>query len=308
MAVLLLAVHLTSVVVGFIVLFMSIFICLRFKIRDLAFFIALQFVLIVHLSIVIAFREGINLGWTITESQIYLLKRMVYLLLSLIISIVYLLFSYLVYRPLQRWRWIGSGVLQILYTLIIFSPVFEIPATRTPLWGYYAFNFILSAQFIWTYRRIFTKRKFLDDKNMIRISNIFLVISPMAMLYYYFLELSGRFFLVQPVSQGYSLPIPLLFILANIAVILYGFTRFTVKPMEISGTSFDNPGMTKKYGLSEREAEIMKYLCKGLSNKETGKKLFISELTVKTHVRNIYRKLGIKNRLELLDKVSRFKE
>lgn len=52
-------------------------------------------------------------------------------------------------------------------------------------------------------------------------------------------------------------------------------------------------------GISLREAEITGLILRGFSNKEIGDKLFISLETVKKHISNIYRKLGIKNRLEL---------
>ena len=55
--------------------------------------------------------------------------------------------------------------------------------------------------------------------------------------------------------------------------------------------------------LSDREMEVLKELAKGASNKEIGEILFISLSTVKTHVINIYSKLGAKNRVEAVEKV-----
>jgi DNA-binding NarL/FixJ family response regulator len=50
------------------------------------------------------------------------------------------------------------------------------------------------------------------------------------------------------------------------------------------------------FGLSEREIDILKTMVMGLKNKEIAKKLFISEMTVKTHVNKIFKKLGAKTR------------
>ena len=47
----------------------------------------------------------------------------------------------------------------------------------------------------------------------------------------------------------------------------------------------------KKYGLSKRENEILLKVLRGRTNAEISKKLCISELTVKTHLNNIYKKL-----------------
>ena len=51
--------------------------------------------------------------------------------------------------------------------------------------------------------------------------------------------------------------------------------------------------------LSPREIEIIKQVAAGLRNVEIGKKLFISEGTVKIHLHNIYQKLGVDSRTKL---------
>lgn len=61
-----------------------------------------------------------------------------------------------------------------------------------------------------------------------------------------------------------------------------------------------NLDILEKYKITTREKEIIFLLVEGYSKKEVAQKLFISELTVKTHIRNIYEKLGVKNRIELL--------
>jgi DNA-binding NarL/FixJ family response regulator len=53
-------------------------------------------------------------------------------------------------------------------------------------------------------------------------------------------------------------------------------------------------------GLSDRELAVLTELAQGLTNKEIGARLWVSEQTVKFHVRNVYRKLGISSRTEAL--------
>jgi DNA-binding NarL/FixJ family response regulator len=51
-------------------------------------------------------------------------------------------------------------------------------------------------------------------------------------------------------------------------------------------------------GLTCREVEILAAVSRGLSNREVGKELFLSDQTVKFHLHNIYGKLGVANRTE----------
>ncbi len=55
--------------------------------------------------------------------------------------------------------------------------------------------------------------------------------------------------------------------------------------------------------VSKREREIIDLLLDGKSNKEIACELFISYNTVKTHVKNIYRKLEVSNRVQLVHKI-----
>lgn len=50
--------------------------------------------------------------------------------------------------------------------------------------------------------------------------------------------------------------------------------------------------------LTRRETEVINELSKGLYYKEIAGKIFISQETVKKHVKSIYRKLGVRNRVE----------
>ena len=51
--------------------------------------------------------------------------------------------------------------------------------------------------------------------------------------------------------------------------------------------------------LTARELEIVRYVSTGLRNAEIAARLSISEATVKTHLNNIFQKLGIRDRVEL---------
>jgi two-component system, NarL family, nitrate/nitrite response regulator NarP len=55
-------------------------------------------------------------------------------------------------------------------------------------------------------------------------------------------------------------------------------------------------------GLTKREVEVMKWIARGCSNKQIAARLFISEETVKKHVKNIFAKLSVTNRIAALRK------
>lgn len=55
-----------------------------------------------------------------------------------------------------------------------------------------------------------------------------------------------------------------------------------------------------KHALTAREAEILRQILSGASNREIAERNFISPHTVRNHVYNIYKKTGIRNRFQLL--------
>jgi DNA-binding NarL/FixJ family response regulator len=57
--------------------------------------------------------------------------------------------------------------------------------------------------------------------------------------------------------------------------------------------------------LTARECEVMQLLARGLSNRDIGEKLYISETTAKFHVGNILRKLGVSRRAEAVYEASK---
>jgi len=69
----------------------------------------------------------------------------------------------------------------------------------------------------------------------------------------------------------------------------------------------DIPGeFIREYKISTREKEILPLMCDGMSSRDIAEALFISPRTVENHIRNIYRKCGVKRRLELVKLIGRY--
>jgi DNA-binding NarL/FixJ family response regulator len=60
------------------------------------------------------------------------------------------------------------------------------------------------------------------------------------------------------------------------------------------------PQIQKWYSMTERELQIAKSVCHGLSNQQIADSLKIQQGTVKTHMRNIYRKTWVNNKIAML--------
>jgi len=97
------------------------------------------------------------------------------------------------------------------------------------------------------------------------------------------------------------------FLYSSIPYALYGmflivyFVRFpVVAPLQNEEPS---AAFLSKHGITDREREIIVKVMQGKSNEEIAQELFISLATVKTHLHNIYRKIGIDSRYDLLARV-----
>jgi DNA-binding NarL/FixJ family response regulator len=62
----------------------------------------------------------------------------------------------------------------------------------------------------------------------------------------------------------------------------------------------DSGAKERAASLTGREREVVRMIAAGLRNRDIGERLSISENTVKVHLHNIYEKLGVEGRMELL--------
>jgi DNA-binding NarL/FixJ family response regulator len=77
-------------------------------------------------------------------------------------------------------------------------------------------------------------------------------------------------------------------------VIRHALDGTVFHPVDTSPASAEVPDS----GLTQREADILRALAEGLSNKQIARQFWLSEQTIKFHLTNIYRKLGVSSRTE----------
>ncbi len=74
----------------------------------------------------------------------------------------------------------------------------------------------------------------------------------------------------------------------------------TLKTLNMATFVADNEALFREFRITDRELEIIGMLVQGMSNAQISARLVVTESTTKRHVYNIFQKLGIKSRFELV--------
>jgi two-component system, NarL family, nitrate/nitrite response regulator NarL len=92
---------------------------------------------------------------------------------------------------------------------------------------------------------------------------------------------------------------------AALQVVLSGGSYVPAEYAQAAASSRPAGAVAPAAGLTPRETEVLALLASGRSNKEIGRALALKEITVKLHVRNIFRKLQVRNRVEATNAATR---
>jgi DNA-binding CsgD family transcriptional regulator len=112
------------------------------------------------------------------------------------------------------------------------------------------------------------------------------------------------FYLLQ--SGYYSLFIPIFYFCSSVLFLNYFIKKHNAELTTIQSIN-NTQGFSEyleKVGISKREKEIITLIMKGYSNRKIANQLFISLSTVKTHIKNIFQKLKVESRFEIITKLS----
>lgn len=130
---------------------------------------------------------------------------------------------------------------------------------------------------------------------------------------YEFSVMGGRLFSYYVLGEAFSITLTLnivFFIVGCIFLFITGRTAKTVRSLEGGVTPGSAPAqavtercraVAASYGLTERETEVLELLCRGRGKAYIAEALSVSENTVRHHCKNIYSKLQVHSREELMD-------
>jgi len=98
----------------------------------------------------------------------------------------------------------------------------------------------------------------------------------------------------------------MVYYLGFVIMALVFLARYFAEPT--AGEALSLPeDFVSRFGISQRERDIIEMMSQGLSNSAIADKLYISTVTVKNHVYHIYRKTGAGNKVQLLNMINSLK-
>ena len=75
--------------------------------------------------------------------------------------------------------------------------------------------------------------------------------------------------------------------------------QLSIQPRVLPRSPFADPGVAAWASLTDAERAVAEVVARGLTNREAGRCVYLSPHTVDSHLRQIFRKLGINSRVEL---------
>ena len=108
------------------------------------------------------------------------------------------------------------------------------------------------------------------------------------------------------IKTGYILTYGLIFFSISYIIVL---ARSSNPKNNIPGRTIDDATISKiiAKGVSKRESEVLIHLLQGQRYEDIGECLFISKSTVTKHIHSIYKKLGVKNRVDLYENIKKIR-
>lgn len=248
-----------------------------------------------------------NLMDNLPEKTVWIFVNIYHFEVSFGLVIILYFFVSMVYFLLEReWRKKRKNLFIYFFGILILAQgvcsVFNVFIGGRPL--YFVFLIILIIFFhlisyfviLDLYFKCQSQRTSLQGRKLKRLSMFLFFVFTAFLIINYF---QGANFISLAV---YLIILPLVVFIINLVPMVYlkNFIKeiFPQRTSPVSQNKFMHHLMDK-YKISKREQQIIQLICNGKSNKEIEDGLFLSHHTVKEYIYRIYKKTGVKNRVQL---------
>ncbi|MCI1952090.1 MAG: helix-turn-helix transcriptional regulator [Clostridiales bacterium] len=137
----------------------------------------------------------------------------------------------------------------------------------------------------------------IPNKELKRTSRIFAIITLSFLPFLAFEYIRTEMNVLKDLQVLKMLALPAYFLIINISILHWSYAYFNT-PAYISENKLTQY-FIEKYGITDKETEVIELILGGLTYKQIADRLFISPKTVDNHVQNIYKKLQVTSKMQL---------
>ncbi len=209
--------------------------------------------------------------------------------LSFVIVFLPYFLSWVIAKPWRRIQTVRFYPLAIIYFGIGLASLI-VENNKFDFWVHFGQTMIFLGVYVYCLVTLWVNLSNIEDKSSrgvaLSINIVSLSLIPLSILSLFFKTVSD-----------FSYPI---YVLAfSIIILVYNYIRFAEDKKDDAQPALSLESLSK-YRISEREFTVIQLICEGLTNKEIAQELSISVNTVNNHVANIFSKMEVRSRIDLL--------
>ena len=210
--------------------------------------------------------------------------------MSFVIVFLPFFLSWVIAKPWRRVQMLRFTPLAVTYFGIGLAALI-VNSERFTFWVYLSQTLIFLGMYVYCIVTLWVNLKNIEDPSArgvaLSINIVSLSLIPLSILSLF----------VDWIAD-FSYPI---YVLAfSIIIIVYNFIRFGLDKEKAESKPELNYESLSRFKISEREFTVVQLICEGYTNKEIAQELSISVNTVNNHVANIFSKMGVRSRIDLL--------
>ena len=220
----------------------------------------------------------------------YIYTITMYACMGFVIIFLPYFLSWVIAKPWRRIQMLRFYPLAMVYfgmglaSLLVDSEVFD-------RWAFVVQTLMFLGMYVYCIVTLWVNLKNIEDRSSrgvaLAINIVSLSLTPLSVFSIFFRDVAD-----------FSYPV---YVLAfSIIIMVYDYIRFGLdrqKQENKPELSFES---LSRYKISEREFTVVQLICEGLTNKEIASQLNISVNTVNNHVANIFSKMEVRSRIDLL--------